>query len=86
METFTAAIAQHGYSIVFCAVLAEATGLPVPAAVALLVAGGASAKGPLAPGHALAMAFSAMLLADNSLFLLGRYTGWGCWASCAGFR
>ena len=76
METLSASIAQHGYSILFFVVLAEAMGLPVPAAVGLLVAGGASAKGPLAPGHAILMAYVAMLLADNVLFLLGRYTGW----------
>ncbi len=81
MEFLTAAIAQHGYSILFCAVLAESVGFPVPAAVALLVAGGASAGGahrvaPLNAGHALAMAYTAMLVADNLLFLLGRHTGW----------
>ena len=77
MDALTAGIAQHGYSILFCAVLAESMGLPVPAAVALLVAGGSSAKGPLSPGHSLLMAFAAMLFADNFLFVLGRYTGWG---------
>jgi membrane protein DedA with SNARE-associated domain/rhodanese-related sulfurtransferase len=76
VESLTAAIAQHGYSILFFVVLAEAIGLPVPAAVGLLVAGGASAKGPLHPGHALLFAFAPMLLGDNLLFLLGRYTGW----------
>jgi membrane protein DedA with SNARE-associated domain/rhodanese-related sulfurtransferase len=76
VEFLTAAIAHHGYSILFCVVLAESIGLPIPAAVALLVAGGASAKGPLSPGHALAMAYSATLIGDNLLFLLGRYTGW----------
>jgi len=76
VEILSASIAQHGYSILFFVVLAEAMGLPVPAAVGLLVAGGASAKGPLAPGHAILMAYVAMLLADNVLFLLGRYTGW----------
>ena len=77
MEFFTAAIAQHGYSILFGVVLAESVGLPIPAAVGLLVAGGASAKGPLNAGHALLMAYSAMLIGDNLLFLLGRFTGWG---------
>jgi membrane protein DedA with SNARE-associated domain/rhodanese-related sulfurtransferase len=76
VETLTAAIAQHGYSILFFIVLAEAMGLPVPAAVGLLVAGGASAKGPLHPREALGMAYLAMLVGDNLLFLLGRASGW----------
>jgi membrane protein DedA with SNARE-associated domain/rhodanese-related sulfurtransferase len=76
VESLTAAIAQHGYSILFFVVLAEAIGLPVPAAVGLLVAGGASAKGPLHPGEALLFAFLAMLIGDNLLYALGRWAGW----------
>jgi membrane protein DedA with SNARE-associated domain/rhodanese-related sulfurtransferase len=82
VEFLTGAITQHGYSILFCMVLAEALGLPIPAAIGLLVAGGASARAahggvpPLHPGHALLMAFTAMLIGDNLLFLVGRYTGW----------
>lgn len=69
-------IAQHGYSILFALVFAEAIGLPVPAALALLVAGANSAKGPLHLGFVLLTSFSALLLGDALLFLLGRYTGW----------
>jgi membrane protein DedA with SNARE-associated domain/rhodanese-related sulfurtransferase len=76
VEFLTGAITQHGYSILFCVVLCEAIGLPIPAAIGLLVAGGASAKGPLAASHALLIAYSAMLIGDNLLFVLGRYTGW----------
>jgi hypothetical protein len=76
VESLVSAIAQHGYSILFFVVLAEAMGLPVPAAVGLLVAGGASASHHLNAGQALLFAVSAMLLGDNLLFLLGRWTGW----------
>jgi membrane protein DedA with SNARE-associated domain/rhodanese-related sulfurtransferase len=76
MEPFVAAIALHGYSILFLVVLAESVGLPVPAALGLLVAGAASARGAMDPGQALATAGGAMLAGDNLLFLLGRYTGW----------
>jgi len=76
VETLTAAIGEHGYALLFFVVLAEAMGLPVPAAVGLLVAGGASAEHRMTPGHAILMAYTAMLLADNFLFFLGRYTGW----------
>ena len=51
-------------------------GLPVPAAVGLLIAGGASARHDLFAAKALLFALSAMLLGDNFLFLLGRKTGW----------
>jgi len=76
VEPIVSAVAQHGYSILFFVVLAEAMGLPVPAAVGLLIAGGASAGHRLQPGEALLCAVSAMLIGDNLLFLLGRWTGW----------
>jgi membrane protein DedA with SNARE-associated domain/rhodanese-related sulfurtransferase len=69
-------ISQHGYSILFALVFAEAIGLPVPAALALLFAGGSSAKGPLQLGLVLLTSLSAMLIGDILLFLLGRHTGW----------
>jgi membrane protein DedA with SNARE-associated domain/rhodanese-related sulfurtransferase len=68
--------AQHGYSILFALVFAETIGLPFPAALALLIAGASSAKGPLHLTFVLLTSFSALLLGDALLFLLGRYTGW----------
>ncbi|HZS53547.1 MAG TPA: rhodanese-like domain-containing protein [Bryobacteraceae bacterium] len=69
-------ISQHGYSILFILVLAEAIGLPLPAALALLVAGASSAKGSLHLGAVLLISFVAFLLGDVVLFLLGYRTGW----------
>jgi membrane protein DedA with SNARE-associated domain/rhodanese-related sulfurtransferase len=69
-------IAQHGYSILFVLVLVEALGLPVPAAMALLIAGASSAKGPLNIAFVLLTGWVALLLGDTLLFLLGRSTGW----------
>jgi membrane protein DedA with SNARE-associated domain/rhodanese-related sulfurtransferase len=60
----------------FAVVFAEAIGLPVPAALALLIAGASSAKGPLHLGLVLLTSFSALLIGDVLLFLLGRHTGW----------
>lgn len=54
----------------------EAVGLPVPAALALLFAGGASANGTLEPVHTILTALSAMLAGDFLMYVLGRYTGW----------
>jgi membrane protein DedA with SNARE-associated domain/rhodanese-related sulfurtransferase len=76
MDGLVAAVAQHGYFILFIIVFLEAIGLPVPAALALLVAGGASATGPLHPRFTLLAAVSAMMLGDGLMYLLGRSTGW----------
>lgn len=76
MESLLTGISQHGYSILFLAVFLEAIGVPVPAALALLLAGGASARGPLRLHLALASALSAMLIGDTLMYLLGRFTGW----------
>jgi len=76
MDSVLAGISEHGYGILFLAVFLEAIGFPIPAALALLIAGGASAQGSLAFPYALAGAIAAMLVADTLMFLLGRYTGW----------
>src|SRR5271168_539819 len=76
MESLAGAIAQHGYSILFTVVFLEAIGLPVPAALGLLIAGGAAARGSLVPAACVAFALSAMLLGDTLMYLLGKYTGW----------
>ena len=76
MESLVTGIALHGYSILFFVVLAESLGFPIPAALGLLVAGGASARGTLNPGESLACAIGAMLIGDSLMFLLGRWTGW----------
>ena len=76
MDAWTRGIAEYGYSILFLVVFLEAIGIPVPAAVALLVAGAASARGSMNGGLAAASAVSAMMLGDLLMFLLGRYTGW----------
>jgi membrane protein DedA with SNARE-associated domain/rhodanese-related sulfurtransferase len=76
MDSLLHDLAQHGYAILMLIVFVEAIGLPVPAAVALLIAGGASASGALQPFYALGGALLAMLAGDTFMFLLGRYTGW----------
>ena len=45
METWLSGLSEHGYSILFAAVFLEAVGIPVPAALALLIAGAAAARG-----------------------------------------
>jgi membrane protein DedA with SNARE-associated domain/rhodanese-related sulfurtransferase len=76
VEFLLAGLSQHGYSILFAIVFMEAIGLPVPAALALLIAGGASARGSLYLSLTTASALAAMMLGDTMMFVLGRYTGW----------
>ncbi len=76
MESWTTTLAQHGYLVLATAVFLEAIGLPVPAALALLIAGGVAAHGILQTPYALGTALVAMLAGDTLMFLLGRYTGW----------
>src|SRR5450432_1927345 len=76
MESWNTALAQHGYSILIAAVFLETVGFPVPAALALMIAGGAAAHGILRVPHAFGGALAAMCAGDTLMFLLGRYTGW----------
>ena len=76
MHDFLSLIAHHGYAVVFVVVLAEALGLPVPAAIALLAAGAAVASGALRAPALLLVAVLGMLVGDSLLFILGRHMGW----------
>ena len=76
MGSWNNLLAQHGYSLLIATVFLEAVGIPVPAALALMVAGGAAARGVLQVPNALGAALLAMLAGDTLMFLLGRYTGW----------
>src|SRR4030095_252629 len=76
MEILLSALSEHGYTILFAIVFLEAIGMPIPAALALLIAGGASASGSLHLSLAAPSALLAFALAASLMFLLGRYTGW----------
>ena len=76
MESWISGLTTHGYSILFAVVFLEAVGLPMPAALALLIAGGAAARGSLQGSYALGGALLAMVGGDLLMFVMGRYTGW----------
>ncbi len=76
MESWISGLGTHGYSILFAAVFLEAIGFPLPAALALLLAGGASAQGSLQSSYVLGGALIATVSGDALMFLMGRYTGW----------
>jgi membrane protein DedA with SNARE-associated domain len=77
MQPLLSLIGHHGYLLVFFIVLAEAVGLPVPAAVAMVAGGAAAGAGALSFTRLLFLALLAMLLGDSLLFVAGRYMGWG---------
>jgi membrane protein DedA with SNARE-associated domain len=76
MNELLATLAQHGYSILFFVLLAEAAGLPLPAAVAMVGAGAGIASHTLNAPNVMVVAMLALLLGDSAQFWLGRYTGW----------
>jgi membrane protein DedA with SNARE-associated domain len=76
MNDFFSLIAHHGYVLIFAVVLAEAVGLPVPAALALVAGGAAVASHALSAPRLMILALTGMLLGDSLLFVLGRYMGW----------
>jgi len=76
MESWITGLPGHGYSLLFLIVFLEAVGLPIPAALALIVAGAAAARGSLNFALTATGSISAMLLGDTLMFILGRYTGW----------
>jgi membrane protein DedA with SNARE-associated domain len=76
MSDIVSLVSHHGYLLIALVVFLEAIGLPVPAAIALLAAGAASALGKLRPQAVFAAAVPAMVAGDLILFTLGRYTGW----------
>ena len=79
-------MARHGYALTFGLLLAEAIGLPFPAAIALVAAGAAVAAHALWGPYILLAAIVALLLGDTVQFWLGRYMGWLLLGSCAVYR
>ncbi|MEJ0008349.1 MAG: hypothetical protein WDM77_18790 [Steroidobacteraceae bacterium] len=68
--------AQHGVLMLSLFVFLQAIGLPVPCAVALILAAAESAKGHLSMVGVLGGSLGAMAAGDALMFLLGRRTGW----------
>jgi membrane protein DedA with SNARE-associated domain len=76
MNDLLALIVHHGYIVIFLVVLAEALGIPVPAALALVTGGAAVASGALRAPAAALVAVTAMLVGDSLLYVLGSRMGW----------
>ena len=76
MDNLLPLISRHGYLFLAAVCLAEAIGLPLPAALAILTAGAVAASGKLYFFSVFAVAVLAMLAGDIVLYLAGRVTGW----------
>jgi len=76
MSDMLTMMARHGYALTFALLFAEAIGLPVPAAIALVAAGAAVASHTLSGPAILLAAVAALLIGDTAQFWLGRYSGW----------
>lgn len=76
MNDLLSMMGRHGYALTFVLLLAEALGLPFPAAIALVAAGAAAASHTLSVAGVLLAAMLALMLGDSAQFWLGRYTGW----------
>src|SRR5438270_11913022 len=76
MNELVSLIAHHGYLLISALLFAEAIGMPVPAALALVAAGAAAGSGTLRTPTVLGLCLLAMMTGDTMLFVLGRHMGW----------
>ncbi len=76
MDEILQLIKQHGPALLFGFCLLEASGVPIPAALALLAAGAAAAQKVVSLPLLVLAGFTGLLLGDIILYILGRYTGW----------
>jgi membrane protein DedA with SNARE-associated domain len=76
MDDVLSLISRHGYLILATLCFAEAIGLPVPAALAILTAGALSAYGSLHFYTVFVISLVALLAGDILLYFTGRASGW----------
>jgi membrane protein DedA with SNARE-associated domain len=76
MDDLIPIISRHGYVLLAAVCFAEAVGLPLPAAIAIVTAGAVAAYGTLHFYSVFAFAFIAMLAGDVLLYFIGRVSGW----------
>lgn len=76
MDDLLPLISRHGYILLAAVCLAEAVGLPLPAALAILTAGAVAAYGKLHLYSVFGVSFLAILAGDLVLYFTGRVSGW----------
>ncbi len=76
MDDLLTLISRHGYLLLGAICLAEAIGLPLPAALAILTAGALTAYGQLHFHLVFLVGVAAMIVGDVFLYFMGRFSGW----------
>jgi membrane protein DedA with SNARE-associated domain len=76
MTDLLSIISRHGYLFLAIVCLAEAIGLPLPAALAILTAGAVAAYGHLHFYLVIAISVVSMIFGDIILYFMGRFSGW----------
>jgi membrane protein DedA with SNARE-associated domain/rhodanese-related sulfurtransferase len=76
MTDLRSLIVHHGYLLLAIVCFAEAVGLPVPAALAILTAGAVAAYGGLHFYLVILIAVVAMVIGDLMLYFTGKVSGW----------
>lgn len=76
MTNLLASISHHGYLFLAVVCFAEAIGLPVPAALAILTAGAVAAYGDLHLYFVVGLGALTMVVGDLILYFMGRVSGW----------
>ena len=76
MTDLLSMISRHGYVFLAVVCFAEAIGLPLPAALAILTAGAVAAYGHLHLYLVFGIALLTMIAGDVILYFMGRVSGW----------
>ncbi len=76
MTDLLSLISHHGYLVLAVVCFAEAVGLPVPAALAMLTAGAVAAYKDLHLYLVFVIGLLAMMSGDLILYFMGRVSGW----------
>ncbi len=76
MNDLLSLISRHGYLLLAVVCFAEAIGLPLPAALAILTAGAVAAYGHLHFYLVFGIALLTMIAGDILLYFMGRVSGW----------
>ncbi|MFZ0359665.1 MAG: VTT domain-containing protein [Terriglobales bacterium] len=76
MHDLFSSISHHGYLFLAIVCFAEAIGLPLPAALAILTAGAVAAYGDLHFYLVFGVGVAAMIAGDVILYFTGRASGW----------
>jgi len=76
MTDLISSISRHGYLFLAIVCLAEALGIPLPAALAMLTAGAVAAYGDLHLSLVIGVGVAAMIAGDLFLYYMGKFSGW----------